>query len=86
MATARVFMTGRSQAVRLPKEYRFACDEVEISRQGDAIVLRPVKSSAWVNLLEAMEGFDEERFEDLFPHGRKQPAEQDRPGLDDLPA
>ena len=55
MATARVFMTGRSQAVRLPKEYRFACDEVEISKQGDALVLRPVKRSAWVNLMAAME-------------------------------
>lgn len=84
MATARVFMSGRSQAVRLPKEFRFACDEVEISREGDALVLRPVKRGAWVNLLAATEGFDEERFQDLFPDGREQPQQQIRVGLDDI--
>jgi antitoxin VapB len=60
MATALVFMSGRSQAVRLPKEFRFACDEGEISREGDALVLRPIQRGAWVNLLAATEGFDEE--------------------------
>ena len=41
MDTAKVFMTGRSQAVRLPKAYRFETDEVSIERQADgAIVLR----------------------------------------------
>ena len=40
MATARVFMSGNSQAVRLPKEFRFDTDEVEIERRGDEIVLR----------------------------------------------
>ena len=42
MASAKVFMTGRSQAVRLPKAYRFDSDEVLIERQPDgALVLRP---------------------------------------------
>ena len=42
MDTAKVFMTGRSQAVRLPKAYRFNTDEVSIERHPDgAIVLRP---------------------------------------------
>jgi antitoxin VapB len=40
MATARVFRSGNSQAVRLPKEFRLASDEVEIYRRGDEIVLR----------------------------------------------
>ena len=40
MATARVFMSGNSQAVRLPKKFRFKTDEVEIFRRGDEIVLR----------------------------------------------
>lgn len=40
MATAKVFKSGNSQAVRLPKEFRFARDEVEIFRRGDEIVLR----------------------------------------------
>ena len=42
MDTAKVFMTGRSQAVRLPKAYRFDTDEVSIEKQSDgAVVLRP---------------------------------------------
>ena len=40
MATARVFRSGNSQAVRLPKEFRFKSKEVEIFRRGDEIVLR----------------------------------------------
>ena len=40
MATARVFKSGNSQAVRLPKEFRFNGDEVEIFRRGDEVVLR----------------------------------------------
>lgn len=40
MATAKVFKSGNSQAVRLPKEFRFATDEVEIFRRGDEVVLR----------------------------------------------
>jgi antitoxin VapB len=40
MASARVFKSGNSQAVRLPKEFRFQSDEVEIFRRGDEVVLR----------------------------------------------
>jgi antitoxin VapB len=40
MATARVFKSGNSQAVRLPKEFRFRGKEVEIFRRGDEVVLR----------------------------------------------
>jgi len=40
MATARVFRSGNSQAVRLPKEFRLKTNEVEIFRRGDEIVLR----------------------------------------------
>jgi antitoxin VapB len=40
MATAKVFQSGNSQAVRLPKEFRFGNDEVEIFRRGDEVVLR----------------------------------------------
>lgn len=40
MTTAKVFMTGRSQAVRLPKEFRFKGTEVEIFRRGDEVILR----------------------------------------------
>jgi antitoxin VapB len=40
MAIAKVFQSGNSQAVRLPKQFRFMSDEVEIFRRGDEIVLR----------------------------------------------
>ena len=40
--TARVFATGRSQAVRLPKEFRFDGDTVLVHREGNAVILEPV--------------------------------------------
>ena len=43
--TAKVFRTGRSQAVRIPKEYRFACDEVLIERDGERVILTPLRKS-----------------------------------------
>jgi antitoxin VapB len=39
--TAKVFMAGRSQAVRIPKKYRLSCDEVLIQRKGRSLVLTP---------------------------------------------
>lgn len=39
---AKLFWTGRSQAVRLPKEFRFECDEVLVRREGSAVILEPV--------------------------------------------
>jgi antitoxin VapB len=46
MAYARVFQSGNSQAVRLPKEFRLDVDRVEIFRQGNDIVLRQIPASA----------------------------------------
>lgn len=43
VAKAKLFMHGRSQAVRLPKEFRMPGQEVEVFRQGDDVVLRPLK-------------------------------------------
>lgn len=40
---AKIFMNGRSQAVRLPKEFRFDCDEVYVTKQGDKIIISPTK-------------------------------------------
>lgn len=45
MAKARVFKSGNSQAVRLPKEFRFEVDEVDILRRGSEVVLRAPKGS-----------------------------------------
>ena len=50
--TARVFMTNRSQAVRLPKEYQFATDEVFIRREGDDVILSP-KPRDWREYLSS---------------------------------
>jgi antitoxin VapB len=41
-ATAKLFMHGRSQAVRLPKEFRFEGTEVRVSKVGDKVILEPV--------------------------------------------
>jgi antitoxin VapB len=43
ITTAKLFMHGRSQAVRLPKEFRMEGKEVEVTRNGDSITLSPVK-------------------------------------------
>ena len=45
MGTAKIFWTGRSQAVRLPKEFRFDTEEVRIRRDGDAVILEPIAAS-----------------------------------------
>lgn len=47
MATAKLFRNGRSQAVRLPKEFRFEGDAVSVRREGAAVVLEPLKPRAW---------------------------------------
>jgi antitoxin VapB len=67
MTTAKIFTNGRSQAVRLPKEFRFDTDEVAIRRIGDVVVLYP-PDSGWTPLLEASG-----RFTDDFMTDRNQP-------------
>jgi antitoxin VapB len=47
MTTAKLFMNGRSQAVRLPKEFRFSGGEVSIRREGEAVILEPVAKRKW---------------------------------------
>ena len=80
---AKVFRSGNSQAVRLPKDFRLEASEVEISREGDALILRPKPATdrPWASLHAAVErGFSE----DFLTGGREQPAEQQRPDLDQL--
>lgn len=45
--TTTVFMNGRSQAVRLPKEFRLSGTTVSVRRLGDGILLEPIKAEAW---------------------------------------
>ncbi len=62
--TAKLFMNGRSQAVRLPREFRFEGDEVLIERRGNSVVLSP-KPRSWREFFEEIplpsEDFMEER-------------------------
>lgn len=80
---AKVFKSGNSQAVRLPKEFRFSVDEVEVSREGDAIILRPhpQNNRRWSSLRAALKrGVSDDFMED----GREQPEEEDRADLDEI--
>jgi antitoxin VapB len=45
--TAKIFQNGRSQAVRIPKEFRFKGNEVKISKKGDKVILEPLERSKW---------------------------------------
>jgi antitoxin VapB len=47
MPRAKLFRNGRSQAVRLPKQFRFEGTEVEIRRVGTRVILEPAKRQAW---------------------------------------
>jgi antitoxin VapB len=68
-AIARLFIHGRSQAVRLPKEFRLPGDRVRVRHAGDGVLLEPIASDvdAWFAELD--------RFADvpLFEDGRNQP-------------
>jgi antitoxin VapB len=79
---AKVFRSGNSQAVRLPKDFRFDVEEVEISREGDSVILRPRQSGStrWASLRAAVKrGLSA----DFVADGRQQPDNQSRPKLDD---
>lgn len=47
MAVAKVFKNGGSQAIRIPKEFRFQSEEVEIIRAGDGLLIRPCSKRPW---------------------------------------
>lgn len=76
MDTAKLFQTGRSQAVRLPKVFRMPGTEVKIHREGNKIILEPL-STSWDALLMALEEFPD----DFMENGREQPAMQERDGF-----
>eukprot|EP01035_Chromulina_nebulosa_P003007 gene3007-4108_t len=61
MDTAKIFWSGRSQAVRLPKEFRFEGSEVRIRREGRKVVLEPIEDDwAWLDRLHALGPVDDE--------------------------
>jgi antitoxin VapB len=73
MKTAKIFQSGNSQAVRIPKEFQLEGEEVEIQRKGAVLLLRPKKKS-WAVLTESLHKFTD----DFMKGGRKQPRIQKR--------
>jgi antitoxin VapB len=76
MQTAKLFINGRSQAVRLPKEYKFAGNDVIIKKVGEAVILIPHNKS-WEVFLHGLEGFSD----DFMVNGRTKDNKQDRESL-----
>lgn len=67
---AKLFRNGRSQAVRLPREFRFEGDQVRIRRVAQGVLLEPLipDTSTW------FEELDRCNSEPFMPHGRRQPS------------
>lgn len=79
MTTAKVFWSGRSQAVRLPKAFRLDAREVRIRRHGAAVVLEPIPTDwAWLDAL--VRPLDQDFLEAI----EEEPGAQERPELDEL--
>jgi len=76
MGTARVFRSGNSQAVRLPKQFRLKSEEVEIFRRGDEIILRE-KDGDMVRAFDLLAGLPD----DFELAGREKDRPQKRKGL-----
>lgn len=74
MPIGRVFMSGNSQAVRLPKELRLTTEEVEITPQGDGLFIRPTRPGM-THALEFLYGMSDEAFDDI--KDRRPPQERD---------
>lgn len=73
MKTAKIFRSGNSQAVRIPKEFQMESDEVEIQRRGEVLVLRP-KRKSWKALVQSLQKFTD----DFMENGRQQPRAEKR--------
>lgn len=69
-ATAKLFQNGKSQAVRLPKEFRFEGDKVYIRKIGSVVLLMPY-DDPWRPFFEGLNLFTD----DFMADGRQQPAE-----------
>ena len=76
MQTARLFIDGRTQAVRLPQEYQFEGESVYIHKIGDAVILVPFDKD-WEVFMHGINSFSE----DFMSEGRMQGNDQDLPAL-----
>ncbi len=73
MQTAKIFKSGNSQAVRLPKEFQFDTSEIQIFRRGDEVVLKK-KPRNLACVYELLTGLSD----DFMENGREQPKIQQR--------
>ena len=73
---AKVFTNGGSQAIRLPKRFRVDASEVEIWRDGETLLLKPVKAKRFANWQEMFDAIDK-RGSDMTFEDREQPAQAD---------
>ena len=80
METAKIFINGRSQAVRLPKAYRFEGNEVYVKKTSEGVLLIPKNRSIWDTWEKNLMKYDEP-----FMTKRNQPEiEKERAGLDEI--
>ncbi|MCW8873827.1 MAG: AbrB/MazE/SpoVT family DNA-binding domain-containing protein [Xanthomonadales bacterium] len=71
----RLFRNGRNQALRIPREFELACDEAIISRDGDRLIVEPVRAEGLLALLASLRPLEES-----FPD-----VDETLPPLDDVP-
>ena len=71
---AKVFKNGRSQAIRIPKEFRVDSDEVYIKKIGDTLIIKPKKSDKWDSFFDKLKEIDTKD----FMKTREQPPLQER--------
>ncbi|MDR1649919.1 MAG: type II toxin-antitoxin system VapB family antitoxin [Synergistaceae bacterium] len=72
MSVAKIFESGQSQAVRLPKEFRFDTDEVYVSKEGEKVILLPKPKMTWEEFFASAERFPD------FDVGREDVAQPPR--------
>ncbi len=75
MQTAKIFKSGNSQAVRLPREFRFDDTDVYIKKLDDIVILLP-RGGSWTSLINSLDGFSDD-----FMADRSQPLDQKREAL-----
>lgn len=76
MQSAKLFINGRSRAVRLPKEFQFSGKDVFIQKAGDAVIVLP-HDKFWETFLHRLNNFSE----DFMNEGRDQGKDQERKNI-----
>lgn len=68
---ARLFRNGRNQAVRIPRQFEIPGTEVRLRKEGDALIITPIKERSLLSTLKALRPIDED-----FPPIDELPAER----------